>query len=41
MSCLVFSVLVGSGCLIAGWVALPEPAWFRDFWARRGWARRT
>jgi len=38
MGCLMFASLVGAAMLIVGWVALPEPKWFRDFWAKLGFA---
>lgn len=33
-------VIGGTIMLIVGWVALPEPLWFREWWAKHGWADR-
>lgn len=41
MTQFILGLLIGGGGgLIVGWVALPEPAGFRAWWARRGWADR-
>lgn len=42
MTGFIFGLLIGgAGGLIVGWVMFPEPAAFRNWWAKHGWARRT
>ena len=40
MSCLMFSLIVGIGGLVLGWMVLPAPKFVTDFWIRQGWATK-